>query len=88
VDQVTREVLQARASRHCWSPLWRLVKISRCRECRLRWPCLAHLDAVRALQTVAPSPPAWASEPTELLPVVTLAQRHRGYTALGQQRPG
>jgi predicted RecB family nuclease len=82
LDPVVRDVLQARMDRHRRSRWWALFGWSRCRCCRFRWPCAAHLDARRTLDVAAGIPRRRAYLATEpqpwVGPLLTRGQEYRG----------
>lgn len=82
MDDETRARFQARMARHQPGPWWRK---RRCRECALRWPCLAHTEAANALQLDARlTKPAWVRD-TALVPLAPVLTR--GPRARAKGRP-
>lgn len=75
-----RDAMWEKVARHRRSRWWTLLGRSRCRGCGLRWPCLAHDGARRALES-APSTPDWATLGTHpriaVAPPLTYGQRYR-----------
>jgi len=80
VDDQMHAAMQAKAARHQRSRRWALLGRSRCRDCGMRWPCLARDRARRALDG-APSTPDWATLGTQpqiaVSPLLTYGQRYR-----------
>jgi hypothetical protein len=80
MDSVTRDALEARTRRHQRSRWWALLRLSRCRSCGFRWPCVAYRDARRTLDTSA-AMATWANTVTQpqprVGPLLTPGQEYR-----------